>query len=117
MNAGRILSLADSSRQFIECSPERPAYIDHAEIGYTIRTVPDRVTLCQVGIDVLGPDRTRVVGPLHLDPDHVTQRQSFDGTGWPRGEYWLRVRILNNQDSAGPYLENQFIILNLLFLR
>lgn len=76
--AGRPLSLADSSRQFIECSPERPAHIDHAEIEYTIRTLPDRVKSCRFEIDVLGPDLTRVAVPVRLDLDHVTQRRSFD---------------------------------------
>lgn len=103
MNAGRPLSLADSSRQFIECSPERPAYIDHAEIAYTIRTLPDRVKSRRVEVDVLGPDRTRVAGPVRLDLDHVTRRRSFDGTGWPRGEYWLRVRVLKDEEPVGPY--------------
>ncbi len=108
LNAGRPLSLADSSRQFIECSPERPAYIDHPEIGYTIRTLPDRVNSCRVEIDVQGPDRTRMAGPVRLDLDHATQRRNFDGTGWPRGEYWLRVRVLKNEKAVGPYLVRHF---------
>ncbi len=43
---GRRLAQVDSLRQFIECTPERPAYIDHDEIGFTIRTIPGRVDSC-----------------------------------------------------------------------
>ena len=110
LNAGRPVSLADSNRQFIECSPERPAYIDHPEIGYTIRTLPDRVKSCRVEVDVLGPDRTRMAGPVRLDLDQTTLRRSFDGTSWPRGEYWLRVRLLKNGQAVGPYLVRHFWI-------
>ena len=110
MNAGKPVSLADSSRQFIECSPERPAYIDHSEIGYTIRTLPDRVKSCRVEVDVLGPDRTRMAGPVRLDLDRTTRRRSFDGTGWPRGEYWLRARLLKKGQAVGPYLVRHFWI-------
>ena len=95
MHEGRQQSLAESKWQFIECSPERPVYIDHPEIGYTIRTLPDRVKSCRVEVDVLSsPEQARIAGPVTLDLDHNPQRQSFDGKGWPRGEYWLRVRML-----------------------
>ena len=110
MHEGRQQSLAESKWQFIECSPERPVYIDHPEIGYTIRTLPDRVKSCRVEVDVLSPEQARIAGPVTLDLDHNPQRQSFDGKGWPRGEYWLRVRMLGNGEALGPYLVRQFRI-------
>ena len=110
MQEGRQQSLAESKWQIIECSPERPVYIDHPEIGYPIRTLPDRLKSCRVEVDVLSPDQARIAGPVRLDLDHNTQQQSFDGKGWPRGEYWLRVRFLKNGEPVGPYLVRQFRI-------
>ena len=110
MQEGKQQSLAEFKWQFIECSPERPVYIDHPEIGYTIRTLPDRLKSCRVEVDVLSPDQARIAGPVRLDLDHNTQRQSFDGKDWPRGEYWLRVRFLKSGEPLGPYLVRQFRI-------
>ena len=105
---GKRLAQVDSLRQFIEFSPERPAYIDHDEIGFTIRTIPERVQSCSVEIDVLGPDQNRVAGPLRLRLTPERQRHAFDGSGWPRGEYWLRARVTRSGQAVGPYLIRQF---------
>ncbi len=105
---GKRLAQVDSLRQFIECSPERPAYIDHDEIGFTIRTIPERVASCSVEIDVLGPGQDRVAGPLSLNLTPKSQRHAFDGSGWPRGEYWLRARVKSSGKVVGPYLVRQF---------
>ncbi len=105
---GKRLAQVDSLRQFIECSPERLAYIDHDEIGFTIGTIPERVESCSVEIDVLGPDQNRVAGPLRLRLTPQRQRHAFDGNGWPRGEYWLRARVTSSGKPVGPYLIRQF---------
>ena len=105
---GKRLAQVDSLRQFIECTPERPAYIDHDEIGFTIRTIPGRVDSCSVEIDVLGPDQNRVAGPVSLNLTPKTQRHAFDGSGWPRGEYWLRARVTTSGKAVGPFLVRQF---------
>ena len=105
---GKRLAQVDSLRQFIEFSPERPAYIDHDEVGFTIRTIPERVQSCSVEIDVLGPDQNRVAGPLRLQLTPQRQRHVFDGSGWPRGEYWFRARVTSSGQGVGPYLIRQF---------
>ena len=105
---GRRLAQVDSLRQFIECTPERPAYIDHDEIGFTIRTIPGRVDSCSLEIDVLGPDQNRVAGPLSMNLTPKAQRHAFDGSGWPRGEYWLRARVTASGKAVGPFLVRQF---------
>jgi hypothetical protein len=44
----RKLAQGDSLRQFIECAPDCPVFIDRDEIGFTIRTVEERVEACTV---------------------------------------------------------------------
>ena len=105
---GMRLAQVDSLRQFIECCPERPAFIDKTEIAFTIRTLPDRVQSCAVEVDVVEPKgQERLAGPLHLKLDGQVQKHAFDGEGWARGEHWLRVRIQQDGEPVGPYLVRQ----------
>ncbi len=108
---GQKLAQVDSLRQFIECSPLRPAFIDETRVGFTIRTIQERVKNCVVEVDVVRPgEGQRLAGPLRLDLDGRVQRHSFDGEAWPRGEYWLRVRVQQRGRAVGPYLVRQFFM-------
>ena len=80
---GMKLAQVDSLRQFIECCPERPAFIDTTEMGFTIRTIPDRVKSCSVKVDVMEPkSHKRLAGPLNLKLNGKEKRYSFDGEKW-----------------------------------
>ena len=77
---GMKLAQVDSLRQFIECCPERPAFIDTTEMGFTIRTIPDRVKTCSVKVDVVDPKgHKRLAGPLNLKLNGKAKRYSFEG--------------------------------------
>ncbi len=105
---GMKLAQVDSLRQFIECCPERPAFIDKTEVGFAIRTLPDRVKTCSVKVDVVDPkSQKRLAGPLSLELNRKVKRRSFDGEKWGRGEFWLRVRIQQGGKGVGPYLVRQ----------
>ena len=108
---GMKLAQVDSLRQFIECCPERPAFIDTTEMGFTIRTIPDRVKSCSVKVDVMDPkSHKRLAGPLNLKLNGKEKRYSFDGEKWGRGEFWLRVRIYKGSKAVGPYLIRQIFL-------
>ena len=110
-------------QQFIECSPERPGYIDTNWMSFTIRTLPDRVAACTAVVDVVArdyeraraidaPDASscgekqpeRLAGPWTMQLNGNRQRQSFSTKGWPRGEYWIRIRLQKDDRLVGPYL-------------
>lgn len=99
----------DSHRQFIECSPTRAAFIGADEIGFTMRTISRRVRSCTVEVDVVDADTLEVVvGPRTLYLDGRLKRHAFDSKGWPRGEYWLRARVVRDGAPIGPFLVRQF---------
>lgn len=109
-------------QQFIECSPERPAYINTEWMSFTIRTLPDRVAACTVVVDVLPRDFERayavaaqgsserekepecLAGPWTMQLTGDRQRKEFVTKGWPRGEYWIRIRLQRNGLAVGPYV-------------
>ena len=102
---GMRLAQVDSVHQFIECASERPAFIDTTTLTFTIRTLPERVRTCDVEVDVVRPRKpSPVVEPIRLSLRSKVQRFSFDATGWARGEYWLRVKILRDENPVGPFL-------------
>ena len=99
----------DSHRQFIECSPDRAAFIGTDEIAFTIRTISERVGTCTVEVDVVAADSLeQVAGPRALDLDGRSKRHEFDSADWSRGEYWLRARVVRDGAPVGPYLVRQF---------
>ena len=92
-------------QQFIECSPVRPAYIDTDEMRFTIRTLPERVAKCTVVADVTARNDEKVLaGPWTIELSGDTHEQEFDSASWPRGEYWIRVRLHKDGKPVGPYL-------------
>ena len=104
---GMKLGQVDSLRQFIECCPERAAFIDKTEVAFTIRTLPDRVKTCSVKVDVVNPKGRRLAGPLSLKLNGKVRRCTFDSAKWGRGEFWLRVRAQQGSKAIGPYLVRQ----------
>ncbi|MEX2172526.1 MAG: hypothetical protein WD851_24605 [Pirellulales bacterium] len=92
-------------QQFIECSPIRPAYIDDDQMGFTIRTIPDRVATCTAVVDVIArDDEKQLAGPWTMALTGDVVEQSFDSSGWPRGEYWIRIQLEQDGKPVGPYL-------------
>ena len=91
--------------QWIVCSPDRPAYIDEDQMSFTIGTIPERVREVSATIDVTaaGFDQ-QLAGPWKLQLTGQLQQQSFDSSGWPRGEYWIRVRVMREGSPVGPYV-------------
>ena len=105
---GQRLAQVDSLRQFVECCPERPAFLDTTQIAFTIRTLPARVPSCAVEVDVVSArTRQRVAGPLGLQLYGEAQRHCFEAAGWPRGEYWLRAQVQGSSGPIGAYLVRQ----------
>lgn len=96
-------------QQFIECAPLRPAYIDVDGIAFTIRTFPHRVAKCIVEVDVTDPGgKHRLAGPWTIALTGEAHRQDFNSSGWPRGEYWIRVRVQKEGKPVGPFLIRKF---------
>ncbi|MEX2306812.1 MAG: hypothetical protein WD738_04435 [Pirellulales bacterium] len=92
-------------QQFIECSAVRPAYIDTDQMSFTVRTLPERVAECTVVADVTARnDETVLAGPWTIELTGDVQQQDFDSSDWPRGEYWIRVRLQKKGEPVGPYL-------------
>jgi len=91
--------------QFIVCSPDRPAYIDEDQMSFTIGTLPERVRRVTATVDVTAAESDqRLAGPWTLELTGQLQQQSFDMSGWPRGEYWIRVRVMREGILVGPYV-------------
>ena len=108
---GMRLAQVDSLHQFIECAPERPAFIDTTDLSFTIHTLPDRVKSCDVEVDIVHPrNPAPVPESIRLNLTNKVQRFSFDATGWTRGEYWLRVKVLRDKNPIGPYLVRQVYV-------
>lgn len=102
-NYGPIVS--KYPQQFIECSPCRPAYIDDDRMSFTIRTIPDRVAACTAIVDVVArDDEEQLAGPWTMEINGDVVKQDFDSSGWPRGEYWIRVQLQQDGSAVGPYL-------------
>ncbi|MCC7086670.1 MAG: hypothetical protein IT427_16850 [Pirellulales bacterium] len=92
-------------RQFIECAPLRPAFIDSDQMQFTIRTIPERVSTCMAVADVTAPrDDTILAGPWTLELHGDALQREFETSGWPRGEYWIRVRLQQDGKPVGPHL-------------
>ncbi len=105
----RKLAQVDSLRQFIECAPDCPVFIDRDEIGFTTRTVEERVEACTVEADVVEPEtQSLVAGPVVLNLDGNVQHHSFKCSSRQRGECWLRLRVILDGECVGPYLVRRF---------
>jgi hypothetical protein len=92
-------------QQLIECSPMRPAYIDTDHMSFTIRMLPDRMDACAAVVDVTARnDEGRLAGPWNMQLDKDVRVQEFDTTGWPQGEYWIRIRLQKDGKPIGPFL-------------
>lgn len=94
---------------FIECAPQRPVCIDHDEVPVSIRLKTDRVSHCRVRLDVTARrgNESRVE-PVELDLTDELQIVRFDHSGWERGEYWVRIAVIENGEPIGPYMIRKF---------
>ena len=94
---------------FIECAPLRSVCIDHDEVPATIRLKTDRVPACRVRIDVTTRRGTEpLLEPIELDLTAEPQIVTFGHAGWERGEYWIRVQVLEAGQPVGPYMVRKF---------
>ncbi len=94
---------------FIECAPLRPVCIDHDEVPVTIRLKTERVPACRVRLDVTARRGTEsLVDPVELDLTEKSQVVRFQHAGWDRGEYWVRVQLVEDGKASGPYMVRKF---------
>lgn len=93
-----------SHRQILECSPLAPVCIDVEKAGFHMRTIRGRETAFEVEADVVAAGtEDRTAGPWRTK---VTSRKSvkrFSIRGWPRGDYWIRVRAIREGKPVGSY--------------
>ena len=94
---------------FIECAPLRPVCIDHDEVPVTIRLKTERVPRCRVRMDITARRGTEsLIEPIELDLTEEPQTLTFQHNGWDRGEYWIRVQVVENGQAFGPYMVRKF---------
>ena len=94
---------------FIECAPLRPVCIDHDEVPVTIRLKRERVSRCRVRMDITARHGTEsLIDPIELDLTEEPQIVTFQHPGWERGEYWIRVQLLEDGQPYGPYMVRKF---------
>ena len=94
---------------FIECAPLRPVCIDHDEVPVTIRLKTERVPKSRVRVDVTARRGTEpLVEPVELDLTDEPQIVRFQHHGWERGEYWIRVQLVEDGKPWGPYMVRKF---------
>ncbi len=94
---------------FIECAPLRPVCIDYDELPVTIRLKTGRVPSCRVRMDVTARQgRESLVAPVELALTEEPQVVRFQHAGWERGEYWVRVRLVEEGRPFGPYMVRKF---------
>ena len=108
-NSGKGRLRHDFPPGFIECAPLRPVCIDHDEIPLTIRLKTERMAACRVRIDVTERRGSEsLVKPVDLDLTEATQTITFNHAGWDRGEYWIRVQLLEEGRPFGPFMVRKF---------
>ena len=49
-----------------------------------------------------------LVEPMELDLTEVAQIVRFEHAGWRRGEYWIRVQLVEDGRPFGPYMVRKF---------
>lgn len=99
----------DFPQGFIECAPRRPVCIDHDRVPVCIRLKTERVPRCRVRMDVCALRGDAVLaGPVEMDLDARFRDVTFDHRGWARGEYWVRVQVIEKGAGVGPYMVRRF---------
>lgn len=99
----------NTCRQFIECSPLRPTYINEDRGAFSIRTIHQRVESCEIEADVVTAKGDDVIGgPWHMSISRRRKRKSFSMKGWPSGDYWIRFRALQDGAPTGAYCVRLF---------
>ena len=94
---------------FIECAPLRPICIDQDEVPVWIRLRTERVPHCRVRMDVVvRGGREALVEPVELDLAAAGRTISFAHADWERGEYWVRVQVLEEGRPVGPCMVRKF---------
>ena len=94
---------------FIECAPLRTICIDHDEIPISVRLKTERVPTCRIRIDVATRHGVNsLVEPVELDLRDEPQIVTFEHAGWERGEYWIRVQVVEGGQTVGPYMVRKF---------
>ncbi len=108
-NSGKGRLRHDFPPGFIECAPLRPVCVDYDEIPLTIRLKTERVPACRVRIDVTERKGSEsLVEPVDLDLTEARQTLTFNHAGWDRGEYWIRIRLLEGGRPFGPCMVRKF---------
>jgi hypothetical protein len=100
------------SQHLVECAPDRPVYIDTDPMSVSLRTMVEPVghgptsgNNQRVTLDVVEAGNDQVVaGPWDLTLTKEVSRHSFSSAGWPRGEYWVRLRRHQDGQPVGAYM-------------
>ena len=93
------------SQHLVECAPDRPVYIDIDEMSVSYRAIAEGADECSITMDVVEPGGDEALaGPWELQATGEMARQTFSSAGWPRGEYWVRLRPHRAGEPVGAYM-------------
>ncbi len=96
-------------QHLVECAPSRPVYIDEDEVSVDFRAIPARLRGATATMDVVKPGTAEVLaGPWSLNITVERTSRKFSTAGWPRGEYWIRLRLHKNGRPVGAYMVRSF---------
>ena len=96
-------------KHLLQCSPDRPVYVDHNTVSFQYRSIPDRLDRCTATADVVKPGSNELLaGPWQLELTGQLERHTFSSADWPRGEYWIRIRPHRDGQPVGAYMVRAF---------
>lgn len=105
----RMVISVDARPQIIECAPRQMLYTDEAEATFLIRIRSHRVPACHVEVDVTARESSdRVAGPWRWRLNDTKLEQGFAIGPLPDGEYWIRIRVLDDGEPIGPVCVRKF---------
>ncbi len=96
--------------QIIECASRRSVYLNEDNASYTIAIHKQRVSRCSVEVDVTARHGSQTLaGPWRFELTDTAQQGGFSTADWDSGEYWIRIRMLDNGVPVGPYCVRKFL--------
>ena len=90
---------------------DSPIVIDHDKQGFFVRILERRVDGVEVEADVVSAGTSEpLAGPWRIVVGSRSRRRNFSPKRWPRGEYWIRMRMICGGEPVGPYCIRAFMI-------
>ncbi len=97
------------SQHLVECAPDRCVYIDTNDVSVMVRVCKERLPACRAMMDIVEPSQSEpLAGPWDLTITEEDQSQRFSTAGWARGEYWVRLRLYQDDCPIGAYMVRSF---------